>query len=327
MGVLRIRFTFDDICNTRIVAQPDPLWEIVASLHRLQTSHGRHRYADWYRQVRSDVTLHQLGPALRDTLLPLLPRAKYFPDFLTPPSVTDPGEGIDRILHTPVARMRRELARLEPAAAARPWIDDLAAGRPEARRRLGAVLTRWFEIALAPRWEAIGTAVAAERSLRAAKVLTGGTGQFLDDLGPTMTWRAPVLSISGYPKDRELDLNGRGITLIPSYFMWQTPTTLADPELQPVLAYPALRDTAPADPHDRDLGPLLGRTRLAVLRLTAPGATTSELARRAGISPATASQHATVLRNAGLIVSRRHGNLMLHSLTDLGTRLLADETA
>jgi DNA-binding transcriptional ArsR family regulator len=277
--------------------------------------------------VRRDVTRHRLGPALRETLLPLLPRAKYFPDFLTPPSVTDVGEGIDRVLRTPVARMRRELARLEPAAAARPWIGDLAAGHPHALRRLGAVLTRWFEIALAPQWEAIGTAVAAERSLRATKVLSGGAGQLLDDLGPTMTWRAPVLWISGYPKDRELDLNGRGITLIPSYFLWQTPITLADPDLQPVLVYPALRDAAPDNARDRDLAPLLGHTRLAVLRLTGPGATTSELARRAGIAPATASQHATVLRNAGLIVSRRHGNLMLHSLTDLGARLLPDRPA
>jgi hypothetical protein len=32
-----------------------------------------------------------------------------------------------------------------------------------------------------------------------------------------------------------------------------------------------------------------------------------------------------VLRSAGLIISRRYGNLMLHSLTGLGTRLLAED--
>jgi len=327
MGVLRIRFTVDDICNTRVVDAPDPLWEIVASLHRLQTDAGQDQYADWHRQVRRDLVRDRLGPVLRETLLPLVPRAAYFPDFLTPAQVSDPGAGIDRILHTPPARMRDELAQLQPPGPARPWVDDLAAGRPEAVRRLGAVLNRWFEVALRPQWEAIDAVVATERSLRGAKMLTGGAGQLLDDLGPTMTWQAPVLSISGYPTDRELHLNGRGLTLIPSYFLWRTPITLADPELQPILVYPALREPAPATPRDRDLAPLLGRTRLTVLRLTAAGgATTGELARRARISAATASEHATVLRNAGLITSRRQGNLMLHSLTDLGARLLADQT-
>lgn len=325
MGVLRIRFTLDDICNTRIVAGPDPLWEIVGSMHRLQTNDGHDRYADWHRRVRRDVTRGQFGPVLRETLLPLMPRAAYFPDFLTPPSVGEVGAGIDRILGTPAARMRHELALLERApGVARPWIDDLAAGRAEAVRRLGAVLYRWFEVALAPQWDSVVAAVSAERALRASKVLGGGAGQILEDLGPTMTWQAPVLSISGYPTDRELDLKGRGLTLIPAYFVWQTPITLADPDLQPTLVYPALRGAVPQDPCERDLVPLLGRSRLSVLRLTTAGATTSELARRAGISPATASQHATVLRNAGLIASRRHGNLMLHSLTDLGARLLGE---
>jgi len=325
MGVLRIRFTFDDLCNTRVVTEPDPLWEIVGSMHRLQTSQGHQQHTDWRRELSRDLARQRIGPAVRETLLPLMPRAAYFPDFLTPPAVTDIGTGIDRILHTPTARMRQELSQLELPPAVQPWAADLAAGRPEAVRRLGAVLNRWFEVALAPQWESIGAAVAAERSLRAAKVLNGGAGHILDDLGPTMTWEAPILSISGYPTDRELDLKGRGITLIPAYFVWRTPITLADPDLQPVLVYPALREISPDQPRDRDLAPLLGRSRLAVLRLTAPGATTSELARRAGISPATASQHATVLRNAGLIASRRHGNLMVHTLTDLGARLLADQ--
>lgn len=324
-GVLRIRFGFDDLCNTRIVAGPDPAWEIVASLLRLQTREGHSRYAEWHTRVRRDIGAARLAPVLRESLLPLTPRGAYFPDFLTPPGVTGTGDGIDRILHTPARRKRAELEHLAPPSPARAWIDDLAADRSAAVDRLGHVLHRWFEVALAPQWAAIDAAVSAERAVRAAKFLTGGTGHMLDDLGPTTTWKAPVLSISGYPEDRELDLGGRGITLIPSYFLWQVPITLADPELQPVLVYPALRDPAPAAAPERDLAPLLGGTRLAVLRLAGAGATTTELARRAGISPATASHHASVLRSAGLIISRRYGNLMLHSLTGLGTRLLAED--
>ncbi|MFI6982279.1 ArsR/SmtB family transcription factor [Embleya sp. NPDC050154] len=50
--------------------------------------------------------------------------------------------------------------------------------------------------------------------------------------------------------------------------------------------------------------------------------TTTELARRLSISPAGASQHATVLRQANLITSRRHRNTVHHSLTPLGIRPL-----
>ena len=46
------------------------------------------------------------------------------------------------------------------------------------------------------------------------------------------------------------------------------------------------------------------------------------LASRAGISLAAASQHASVLRGAGLIVTRRQGGAVLHVLTPLGAELL-----
>jgi DNA-binding transcriptional ArsR family regulator len=46
-----------------------------------------------------------------------------------------------------------------------------------------------------------------------------------------------------------------------------------------------------------DLAGLLGATRARVIRAVAAGCTTTELARALGIAPATASEHATVLRN------------------------------
>lgn len=56
--------------------------------------------------------------------------------------------------------------------------------------------------------------------------------------------------------------------------------------------------------------------------MLADGCTTGELARRLDISPAGASQHATVLRRAGLVLSTRRRNLVLHTLTPLGRALL-----
>jgi len=50
---------------------------------------------------------------------------------------------------------------------------------------------------------------------------------------------------------------------------------------------------------------------------------TSQLARLLGISIASASDHATVLRNAGLIASGRRRNTMVHTLTPLGAGLVS----
>ncbi|MYT03316.1 MULTISPECIES: helix-turn-helix domain-containing protein, partial [Streptomyces] len=51
-------------------------------------------------------------------------------------------------------------------------------------------------------------------------------------------------------------------------------------------------------------------------------ATGGETARRLGISPASVSEHTTVLRDAGLIQSLRVRNTMRHTLTPLGAELL-----
>ncbi|MFG2311523.1 winged helix-turn-helix domain-containing protein [Streptomyces sp. NPDC048566] len=46
------------------------------------------------------------------------------------------------------------------------------------------------------------------------------------------------------------------------------------------------------------------------------------LADRAGVSAATASEHAGVLRAAGLITTVRDGSRVVHALTPLGEALL-----
>ena len=72
----------------------------------------------------------------------------------------------------------------------------------------------------------------------------------------------------------------------------------------------------------RPLSDLLGRTRAAVLGAVRGGRTTTELAHTVGTSLGSASQHAAVLRSAGLISTHRTGPAVLHSLTPLGESLL-----
>jgi DNA-binding transcriptional ArsR family regulator len=95
--------------------------------------------------------------------------------------------------------------------------------------------------------------------------------------------------------------------------------------MTPVLVYPVDRHLGWDNPAQvRSLANLLGRTRSSVLTTIAesPHLTTKELASLLGISPAGASQHATVLREAGLISTRREGGAALHTLATAGFALL-----
>lgn len=84
-----------------------------------------------------------------------------------------------------------------------------------------------------------------------------------------------------------------------------------------------LPDT-PAGP-PRVLGPLLGRTCAAVLPRVRDPATTTPLAERVGVSVASVSRHATVLRSAGPVPTTRIGTAVLHSLTPFVRALLDGE--
>ena len=56
--MLRIHFSDADLGRTKIAAAPDPLWEVAASLHRLQSRRGRWAYAAWYRTARERMQGH-----------------------------------------------------------------------------------------------------------------------------------------------------------------------------------------------------------------------------------------------------------------------------
>jgi DNA-binding transcriptional ArsR family regulator len=98
---------------------------------------------------------------------------------------------------------------------------------------------------------------------------------------------------------------------------------------QPALVYPLgrLAWTAPTagGRQDDPLAAVLGTTRARVLRALADEHTTSGLARALEISPASASTHAAALREAGLVCSRRQGQSVRHTLTDLGARWMAHD--
>jgi DNA-binding transcriptional ArsR family regulator len=318
--MLRVIFTEADLAQVHVAPAADPLWEIANSLDRLQTRRGRWAYAPWYRAASETLTDPVLRKQVTSMLLPLFPRAAYFPDFLTPPAALgDLEAGIGALLATPAERVTDELKTLALVHQAPSWGPRLADG--ELRPDLGAALRTYHQKVIEPHSDLISAELAADRASRARALARGGPDRLLSSFQPLMRWRSPVLEVR-YPVNRTIHLAGRGLDLIPSYFCWQNAITLADTDLPPVLVYPLLREPPNPKTGEVTAAALLGKTRAAVLRATAAGLTASEIAIQVGIGAPTTSHHLTVLRDSGLIATHRADKTVLHVLTPLGAALL-----
>ncbi|MBA6437356.1 ArsR/SmtB family transcription factor [Streptomyces sp. GMR22] len=335
--MLRVHFSELDLARLRMAVRPDALWETVLSFHRLRENRAETVYGKWRSEARNRLN----GEAR--LLAPLIPSRGYFPDFLTPAEgVIGCDAAMSALRAISGERLHSELAGLPAARALPGWIRDLAQGERRSLDRLISTLRAYHKAAVAPYWPHIQARIEADRVARGRALLDGGADGLLASLPPTMRWRAPVLEVD-YPVDRDLWLRGRGLLLLPSFFCRGTPVAYRNPELTPVLVYPveharcgliprpeqrsAVTSGAGAGAGTRSgsaktLGKLVGQTRSAVLLEVGGGCTTSELARRVGVSLASASQHASVLREAGLVHTLRQGSAVLHTLTPLGAALL-----
>jgi len=324
--VLRIHFTPEDIGRVRIAGEPDPLWETIFGVWRLRRPGPELIYGRWRE--------HALKASRREDLELLLPlvRGAYYPDFLTPAEGSvGLAAALEAFRSTPAARLRDELEELVRHAGPRPsWMSRLAAGDTEIVGRIADALQSQYESSIGPFWGEARAHIEAERSRRARVLLDQGAEGLLDSFRPMMRWAPPVLEVD-VPFEQTLDLEGRGLVLLPSFLSWGSPDTLHDPALPPVLVYPIEHDLTLRPPGVRpadgaSVAALIGRTRTSLLESLGDGRTTSELARRVGVSAASVSQHTAVLREARLIYTSRAGKAVVHTITPLGQALLGEQT-
>jgi DNA-binding transcriptional ArsR family regulator len=313
----RIHFTPADLGRVTFPAEPDPLWEAALAARALgdQTipSVGRR----WRREA---------APLVRPSMKPLfklISPSGWIPDFLTPEV---PAAGLDSglavLMDTPAEVIRDELGPHLPAEIDL-FMRGLLAGAAESRLALGNAVREFHSEVLAPSGVELERRYGADLALRSRALLQGGVEGLLAGLHPDIEWEAPILSAHGLGPGKvyNLDLAGRGLLLYPSPLTAEF-LVLDVPGRRPVLTYPSA-DLAFDDEIEADaLADLLGRTRAAVLRALTSGASTTQLSRRTGISLASASEHARVLRNAGLITTHRTGGTAHHSLTLTAHRLL-----
>ena len=325
--VWRIHFTADDLERMQVRPTLGPLGETVKAMGLLRCpKQPRASYRQWRGQVKDRIT-----PQMAAFTAMIPPGTKGVDlSMLTGPAATLE-EGVKALLTVPREHLLVEMnfADRECKLPATVW----AAAEPgHARLQLATAAVAAYQALVEPYWTRIHACLHAEHVAGLRALAAGGPDRLLASLqSEWVRWRPPVLEVL-VPADYDVALNGLGIALMPSAFVGQIPSlhhNPNDPGSAPWLVVPPAEGRLQqrhlwGNPRPRGaaLAALVGRNRAAVLRTLADGCSTTELADRVGISLAAASQHASVLRDAGLITTHRQGSAVLHVLTPLGADLL-----
>jgi DNA-binding transcriptional ArsR family regulator len=305
-----------------------PIWETNAAVRTLIDQRARSYHEPWHRLVRERAAELDLTP-----LHAIQPLRGYVPDFLTPPPTTARPRLRDQLAEvrgTPPEQVARELERCRDAVSdddRRSVLDSLLADPAAARDLLAARLQEAWQLLVAPFWARIRTLLDRDIDLRSRLLARHGFRRAVDQLHPRIRWTARGLSCSEGVR-RTVELDERGLVLMPSAYLWPHVAAIADEPWLPTIVYPArgIADLwrSPTVPPDA-LARLLGRTRALVLAGLDEPLSTTALAALLELTPAGASRHLLALRDAGLAATERHGHEIRYSRTDLGASLLTGQ--
>lgn len=302
--MLQLTFTAQDLSLTRFAFSP--LWEVVASVRVLREPAAHALHLPWVKATRE--RLAGAGLDLRPLTTQVPATGRTLPGYLAPTPLT------------PTPELDDELALLratDPAA--------VAGGRPALDALVSTVAAYW-ELTLAPSWPRLRDLLEGDVLYRARRLAAGGAPALFADLDPAITWSGDALTVRHAHVSETRRLQGRGLVLVPSAFLWPHVASKTDQPWQPVLRYPA-RGVATLWERGRSAAPdalagVLGRSRALLLAELDSPASTGELARRGGLTAGGVSQHLGALRAAGLVTSHRTGRVVLYARTALGDALL-----
>ncbi|MGW6913384.1 DUF5937 family protein [Kitasatospora sp. NPDC054939] len=317
-----LAFSTDDLARARFAVSP--MWEVVTGIRALVGDPVPALHRRWAAEVRPRLAAAGLD---RGLLFALIPPEGHLPDLLTPaPASAAPrlADELAAIRATGAEQLARDLALLPPVPAR---LRHLTGDHRRTTARLAEEAEQYWELALAPYWSRIRTVLEADVRHRALQLAEHGAARLLGDLHPTISWQDGTLRLAERHCVITRESAGRGLVLVPSVFAWpRVLTRIMAPE-PPQLAYPARaaatlweqRDRTPAE----GVCAVLGRSRARLLAELDTPASTTELARRCGLSPAGTSQHLTALRAAGLVSAHRAGRSVLYARTAAADTLLA----
>ena len=325
--MIRIRMTAGDLARTRFARRPAPLQELnTAFLTMLRPDSG----------VLVDQWRGRLLRALPPAALPLRdlapgpvfarPSGRLAPRFLD--QLGDSLAGAQEAIRSTCPELvRSEVERMYTGRVGTPpaWLRDLHRGDATAWHLLLRAQRAAFETVLRPAWPLIQDLHRHEFTRHALAVAEHGLAAALTQLVPGSELRDGSWQITA-GLEQTVDPGGRGVLLLPTFHWTGSPLVADLPEQPVVVTYPAgpgfpPLPGGPSDP-DQALAGVLGRTRHKILLELGRELTTSQIARRLGISTATVSAHTSALHAAGLVASTRTGQAVAHLRTSLGDLLV-----
>jgi DNA-binding transcriptional ArsR family regulator len=322
--VIAYRFGHEDLLRTRFAISP--LMELSGSVEAFRDPGKFSVHAPWAIWARERITGVEWD--LLDAVVPH--NAHSYPDFVSPPP-REPQARLEaelaRVLSTDHAQVALELRDAYPGgvpAAAQVLLDDPAHGL----ERLVGQMRAWWEALLAPKWEGILEMLEAEVAQRGRRLADVGPSAAFAGVNDAVRWRDGRVEVAARV-EKEVDLAGRGLLLVPAAFAWPDVWPMSDPPWQPAIVY-APRGVAdlwaPVGGDAAALAELLGARRAEVLMTLDRPVATLEVARRLGASPAGVSAHLQILRRAGLVHGRRDGRAVLYGRTRAGDLLIRAAT-
>ncbi|GGN98879.1 transcriptional regulator [Actinoplanes lobatus] len=321
---IELSFTADDLAHVHFAISP--LWEVVASVRVLKAPTDHPLHSGWAAEARDRLATGGLDWSLLDALIPVPTRV--LPGFLSPPPSL-PGPDLDlelaALAGTAPQRVRSGLDALPDGRP--PALDGLHADPEAGLAALTEVIRAYWELTLAPHWPRMLTLLQGDVHHRARQLVEGGTRRLFADLDPRVTWSAGTLSVLNDYHRRTVALDGRGLLLVPSVFVWPRVFAKLDSPWQPTLRYPprgvaGLWEQRTADP-SRALSGVIGRSRALLLTELGMPSSTQDLSLRTGLTAGGVSQHLTALRTAGLVSAHRTGRFVLYARTTVAETLLA----
>ncbi|WP_431040518.1 helix-turn-helix domain-containing protein [Streptomyces sp. P1-3] len=325
--MLQLTVDAEGLARSRFVVSP--LQQVVGTL------------MPWGLTPRDDIGpwLARARRSLRRAGLPLLSSLAlegpgYLPDFLSP-HPTSPAPTLKEELELVAGTApERVIGELEFTRRGLPQVGlpgrqlsetlrrAMARGGHHVARQAATELQRYWLLAFAPHWEMARSLLESEVDRCANIIARHGASELFNSMHPAIAWDSGALRI---------DSRFAGC--------WQVPQVVMVPSLvaripgvatdllashtpwPPLVVYPMPLPPSAAHTASGELARLVGSTRAGLLTALDRPASTSELAARHFLSPATVSYHLGVLRRSGLVTSVRDGRHVLYRRTAQGTRL------
>ncbi|MFF2078951.1 DUF5937 family protein [Kitasatospora sp. NPDC058162] len=334
--------------HERIAFHPSPLAELGNALHALAEPAHHPRLHAWTTATSGALEPELAGRMLEadfmwrstrsDFLMPARPRqtlAEELDDLDRMPDERFVGAALEiscstthypKGLPSPLVDAWSRRRALDLAAARGPhqaafverMLDDPTGTRAWIRRLLEDCDRAFF----ADTWRRVRVQLAADAQQKTELLRRKG-------LAEALTAASPALSLEEDEHGSRIvvdklvhgrtDARGTAVTLLPSVFGWPHLFTLYGPGWQPVIQYPAaaheIGGAEPVEAVRLRLDALTHPMRMNLCRSLARAAySTNELADAYGLTAPEISRHLTVLRKAGLLVTRRRGRYVLHQL-------------